>query len=309
MRVAAVDIGSNSIKLLVAEGAPGSPVEVASRAAEARIRAGIGSGAPRLGEEGMRRGIAAAKAFAEEARALGAERIAIVATSAVRDASNGPDFRARVAEAAGLEPRILSGRQEAELIARGIATDPLLNDAPRFYAFDLGGGSLECIRYAGGKVDFATSLPLGCVRLTERFAEPSAEPFPEEGRIALSAHVRSALASSGLPLPVPGGIPVVGTGGTLTTVRAIEARRLGVPLPDSPATIASGLILSLLARAGSVSVGERRRIAGLQPERADVLPAALATLLAVTEACGFAEYRHSLRNLRWGVAAQLLGGA
>ena len=125
MRAAAIDIGSNSIKLLVAERrADGSLDEVVSRTLEVRIGAGIASVPPRLTRDGIENGIAAVAELVAEIGRMGAQRIGIVATSAVRDASNGLEFRDRVKGACGHEVRILTGIEEANLIGRGLATDP-----------------------------------------------------------------------------------------------------------------------------------------------------------------------------------------
>lgn len=307
MRAAVVDIGSNSIKLLVAEARPdGRLVEVRSRTLEARISAGISSKNPRLGAEGIQRGVAAVANLASEARSLGAEQIGAVATSAVRDASNAGEFQEGVRSATGLEIRVLSGPEEARLIGRGLLTDPALQGLDEFRVFDLGGGSLECISFRGRTVELAQSLPLGCVRLTEMFvAEPSAG-FPDVSAREIGDYVRGELLKSGFPLPVPAGAAVVGTGGTLATVRAMAAaRRHGAPAEADP-RVTVALLRETLAEVGPMNLAQRRRIPGLPPARADVFPAALATLLAVAHLGQFGAFRFSLRNLRWGVASEML---
>lgn len=306
MRAAVVDVGSNSIKLLVADARPdGRLAEVRSQTLEARISAGIGADDPRLGAEGAERGVAAISILAAEARRLGADRVAVVATSAVRDASNGGEFSRRVRAATGLELRILSGVEEASLIGRGLMTDPALQGLANFCVFDLGGGSLECLSFQGRAMERALSLPLGCVRLTEMFvADPSA-PFTEGIATRIGDHVRSALRGSGFPMPVAPGDTVVGTGGTLTTVRAMEAARRRVALKETDPRVGVPLLRETLLATGPRDLAERRRILGLPQGRADVFPAALATLLMVAEVGRFGVFHHSLRNLRWGVASEM----
>ena len=119
MRAAVIDVGSNSIKLLVADRAPGGLREIVSTTLEVRIGTGIGSGKPSLTHEGMERGVAAISRLVSDAKAQGAERFMAVATSAVRDASNGGVFREQVQAATGLELRILTGIEEANGIGRG----------------------------------------------------------------------------------------------------------------------------------------------------------------------------------------------
>jgi exopolyphosphatase/guanosine-5'-triphosphate,3'-diphosphate pyrophosphatase len=308
MRAAVVDVGSNSIKLLVVDARPdGRLTEVRSQTIEARISAGISSTSPKLGTDGIQRGVAAIANLAAEARGLGAERTAAVATSAVRDASNGGEFREKVRAATGIDLRILTGPEEAGLIGRGLMTDPALHGLDEFRVFDLGGGSLECLAFRGRAIDRALSLPLGCVRLTELFVpEPSAK-FSEGSARKIGDWVKAALLASGFPLPVSDTDTVVGTGGTLTTVRAMAAAARNVALTEIRPEISVAFLRETLAAVGSRDLEHRRTIPGLPPGRADVFPAALATLLEVAELGQFSTFLHSFRNLRWGVASELFG--
>jgi exopolyphosphatase/guanosine-5'-triphosphate,3'-diphosphate pyrophosphatase len=308
VRVAVIDVGSNSIKILVASRAPGGRlVEVLSRTLDVRISKGIASDSPRLGAEAMEGGIAAIANLASEAKGLRAEAIIAVATSAVRDASNGAEFRERARAAAGVELRILTGPEEAALIGRGLTTDPALEELQDFHVYDLGGGSLECLSFRGRAVEQAVSLPLGCVRLTEKFVAEPAAPFGEESARKIAAYVRDSLSASGFALPVPAGLETVGTGGTLTTVRAMAAAERRVPLDQADALIGVPLLRETLSRVGALDLARRSEIPGLPRARADVFPAALATLLALADAGGIRAFHHSLRNLRWGVAAEYFG--
>jgi exopolyphosphatase/guanosine-5'-triphosphate,3'-diphosphate pyrophosphatase len=126
---------------------------------------------------------------------------------------------------------------------------------------------------------------------------------------AISSQVRSELLLSGFPARVPAGSGVVGTGGTLTTVRAMVAARTGVRLPDAEAVLPVELLRAILSQVGPLPLEERRAVPGLAASRADVFPAALVTLLALAELSGIAAFHHSFRNLRWGVASELLSGA
>lgn len=307
MRAAVVDVGSNSIKLLVAERGPaGRPVEVFSETLEVRISRGIGSDTPRLSAEGIERGAAAVAALLARASGLGAGRFSVVATSAVRDASNGADFLDRVRAACGETPRILTGAEEANLIGRGLTTDPALAALRDFRVYDLGGGSLECLAFRDRAVESAVSVPLGCVRLTERFVNPSAAPVTAAALSAIARHVRDVLLASGFPLPVPAGCFVVGTGGTLTAIRAMDGAARGVAIERTDPLIGVARLRERLATLGALGIEARRAAMGLSQERADILPAALETLIALAEAGGFQAFHHSFRNLRWGVAAALL---
>jgi exopolyphosphatase/guanosine-5'-triphosphate,3'-diphosphate pyrophosphatase len=304
--VAVVDIGSNTIKVLVAaRSGEGRPVALLARTIEARISAGIGAGDPRLGEEGMARGLAAIRALLEDAERHAPAGTLLVATSAVRDAANGADFCARIRSATGRSVRILSGMEEAALIGRGLLCDPGLAGLGDFFVVDLGGGSLECLQFSGRRIVRAASLQLGCVRLTEACVGDPARPFEQAAGRAIAAKVRLELDRAGLAIPAAA--TVVGTGGTLTTLRAVLAGRPGVPIGETDPIIPLSRISGALESLGAMSLEERREVPGLPPGRADVFPAALATLEALARISGFGAYRHSLYNLRWGVAAEALG--
>lgn len=305
--VAVIDIGSNSIKLLVAIRPPGGRVTaLATRTIDARISAGIAQSAPRLTEDGMRRGEAAIQALLADALPFAPARIVLVATSAVRDAHNGPDFIARVHALTGHPIRLLSGDEEANLIGRGLTCDPALATLRDFYVFDLGGGSLECLAFRERRITQAVSLQLGCVRLTEKFVADVAAPFPAPSAAGIARHLRAALAASGFSFSLPPAAVAVGTGGTVTTVRAILAARRGAELEAADSLIPLAELRALLAWLGALPLAQRQRIPGLPPPRADVFPAALATVIALAEIGGFAAYRHSLYNLRYGLAAEAL---
>jgi len=307
MRAAVIDVGSNSIKLLVADrGGDGRIVEILSLTLEARISRGLGAAKPELSREGIESGIAAITELASEAKYAGADRISAVATSAVRDASNGTQFLDGVKASSGLELRILTGPEEAALIGRGLATDPTLVSLRNFHAYDLGGGSLECLSFKGRSVERVASLPLGCVRLTEKFVPSPAGPLGDDVAYEIGRYVKEALLGSGFPLPVPSGHGVVGTGGTLATVRAMVAANRAVAVAETRPIIGVTFLHELLAKLAPLDLAARRTIPGLAPERADVFPTALVTLLALADLGGIQAFHHSFRNLRWGVAAEML---
>jgi exopolyphosphatase/guanosine-5'-triphosphate,3'-diphosphate pyrophosphatase len=303
--VAVIDIGSNSIKLLVAAaGGRGRMETVFTRTLDTRISAGISQAAPRLSEDGMARGVAAVRELVADSIRLAAQRTVLVATSAVRDAANGADFRAAVRAATGLSVRILTGPEEANLIGRGLTADPALTGLRDFYVFDLGGGSLESLVFRDRRAVQEVSLPLGCVRLTEQCVPDPSAPFTAAAAVA--ARVRAVFAPAGFSFSLGPGGSAVGTGGTVTTARAILAARAGLPLEQSPALVPVESLRELLRSVGGLPLAERRAVAGLPAGRADVFPAALATLVAVAELGHFPGYLHSFYNLRWGLAAEEL---
>lgn len=307
-KVAIIDVGSNSIKLLVAGAAQsGGVVTAHSKTLDTRISKGISRTPPRLGDEGMKAGLEAILRLRDEAKVFGAQRIEIVATSAVRDAENGGDFAARVTEKTGVKLRILAGEEEARYIGRGLAADPALTHLNDFYVFDLGGGSLECLSFRGRETEQALSLPLGCVRLTERFVPKPALPLAQAQQDEIRNHVRAELGACGFrfALRAP---EAVFAGGTMTTARAIFAAAEGKGLDGVGPRISVAGLGELAQRACSLPQEERPRVLlGLPVSRADVFPAALLTVLAIAETAGNTSFLHSLYNLRYGLAAELLG--
>jgi exopolyphosphatase/guanosine-5'-triphosphate,3'-diphosphate pyrophosphatase len=304
--LAVVDIGSNSIKLLVAApGPPGGPElrVLFQEALETRISGGLGKDKSSLSEAGLAAGVQAVSRLLEMARPYAPTRIHLVATSAVRDAQNRADFAARILAATGLPLEILSGDDEALLIARGLRTDPALGGASEFCLLDLGGGSLECIRCASDQIKQAVSLQLGAVRLTEKFVPNPRGPFDDAARTAVAEETRRAVSASGFHF-IPGGL-LVGTGGAFTVARAILAHRQGFIAKETwPAEMSRASLAALLDEIAPLDAAARARIPKLTPERADILPTALTTILTLLDLARVARVFHSFHNLRFGVAAR-----
>jgi exopolyphosphatase/guanosine-5'-triphosphate,3'-diphosphate pyrophosphatase len=304
--VAVIDIGSNSIKVLVAARETNGQLQgLKSKTIDARISAGISRDKPMLGEEGMARGLAAIQELLSVAGNFSPAQTVLVATSAVRDAVNGPDFRARVKAATGHDIRILTGDEEANLIGRGLTSDPALTDLRDFYVFDLGGGSLECLSFRDRKIDQAASFKLGCVRLTERFIKDPAAPLVQEEANAVALHVRDELKRAGFRFSIMAP-PAVFAGGTMSTVRAIKGARHGLTLEETPPVIGLDTLTALLDELAPLDLEHRKALPGMPAARADVFLAALVTMLAVADYAHVDRFHHSLHNLRWGIADELL---
>ncbi|RKX33831.1 MAG: phosphatase [Verrucomicrobia bacterium] len=302
--VGVIDIGSNSIKLLVAsrdEG--GNLVPILQMTDETRIGAGISKKEPRLSDAVMEAACNSVSRLKAEAESSGAESMVIVATSAVRDAVNRNLFADRLKQATGIELRILKGREEAGLIGLGIGCDPGLGSLTNFYVFDLGGGSLEAIKIRGGNIEQAVSLPLGCVRLTEKFIANGEGALGITERVRLETHTREVMATSLFAFDLPEAAEAVVTGGSAAVARLI--RETANPASSSP-TLSVKYLGDLLSTLGALPLSERREFPGLPPERADVYPTALATLLAILRLGNFDRCMQSFYNLRYGLAARLL---
>ncbi len=306
--VAVIDIGSNSIKVLVAaRDTSGVITALKSRTIDARISAGISKAKPELSEEGMVRGLAAIQQLLADAAPFSPIRTVLVATSAVRDAGNGGEFRGRVRAATGHDIRILTGDEEANLIGRGLTCDPALADLKDFYVFDLGGGSLECLLFRDRRIAQAMSLQLGCVRLTEKFIKDAAAPLDQAEASTLARHVQDELKRSGFRFPVIAPAAVF-AGGSMSTVRAIKGARHGLTLEDTPAVIGTETLADLIDELAPMPLEERKAVPGLPAARADVFPAALVTIITVADYAHIERFHHSLHNLRWGLAAEALDG-
>lgn len=297
-RVAAIDIGTNSVLLLVAESTGGALRPVVERATITRL----GEGVDRSGELSS-----AARArtkeclarYAEEARAHGVTALAAVGTSAMRDARGGPEFAAEIGALLGVAPRIVSGDEEARLTFRG-ALSGLDVDGPCL-VFDVGGGSTEIVAGSGRTPGARVSLDVGSVRLTERHVAHD-PPLPAELEAA-RATVRGALAAA--PRPAPGAT-IVGVAGTVTTLAAIAlemapydgARVHGARLRASD-------VSGVAARLASLPLERRREVRGLDAKRADVIPCGAIIVDETLSWLGATELVVSDRGVRWGLAEEL----
>jgi exopolyphosphatase/guanosine-5'-triphosphate,3'-diphosphate pyrophosphatase len=260
-----------------------------------------------LNEPAMTAGLSAIQSLLADAAPFAPTRIVLVATSAVRDAANGAEFRANVFSVTGHQIRILSGDEEANLIGRGLTSDPALAGLRDFYVFDLGGGSLECLAFRARHIESAASLQLGCVRLTETFVHDETQPLAPAAHAAIERHTKTVVSESTFHFSLPPGATAIATGGTITVARAILAQRRNQAFESSAPEVTIAQLRELLAWVGGLPLAERKKIPGLPSARADVMPAALVTLIAVGDAGGFDRYRHSLYNLRYGLADEALG--
>ena len=305
--VAVIDIGSNSIKLLVASRDTHGRLHPShSHTIDARISAGIGETEPQLSEDGMKQGLEAVQTLIADAKSHHARKILLVATSAVRDAKNGQEFRDKIHHATKHDLRVLSGQEEASLIGRGLTCDPALAELENFYVFDLGGGSLECLAFKERKLHHAASLQLGCVRLMEKFIADPAKPLGRTPKYKVMQHVHDELVRGAFRFTLPKETAAVGTGGTIATARAILGARDHKPFDQTDAYVPLTQLRLLLTRVSRMTLDERKQLPGLPPSRADIFPTALATLIVLADVAAVHGYRHSLYNLRYGIAAEEL---
>lgn len=306
--VAVIDVGSNSIKLLVAKRGPdsGSIETVFAETIETRISAGIARALPSLTDKAMAAGCETIAELVHLARDYHPLAIRIVATSAVREAINGLDFTAMVEDATGIDIRVLSGTEEATYIGKGLACDPQIWGIDRFTQMDIGGGSLELIRFHHGQIKQAISLRLGAVRLTEHFIEDRDAPIESGTAAAIQAHVRELLGKSDFSF---GGQaePLIVTGGAFVVTRAVLAARASKTIEERSPVLQKLEISRLKSELMALPLHERMAVPHLPATRADIVPTALITIETVLDLAGHDAVTHSFFNLRYGIAAELLG--
>lgn len=304
MRVAVVDIGTNSTRLLIADAAPGKAIE--ERVRESTVtRLGEGVDATgRLGDEPQQRVFAALERYAAEIREQRCDASAAAMTSAVRDAANGAEFSAVVRERFGLEGRTLSGDQEAAFTYAGATAARPPDDPTELVVIDIGGGSTELVCGAGGRLGFHVSTQIGVVRHSERHIRTD-PPAPAELQ-ALAADVDAGFAAT-VPEPVRERVQAaVAVAGTATSCAAID-----LALERYDTTKVEGHVLSrakldaLLERLAALPLAQRREVRGLHPDRAPTIVAGVIVLSRALDAFGLAEVEVSDRDILWGVALEL----
>lgn len=296
MRVAAIDIGTNTTRLLVADVEDGRVATVLRRTTITTLGQGV-DGSGRLAEEALDRVRAALASYAEDAALHSAERRLAVLTSAARDAANGALLVAELRERFGFEPRLLSGAEEAAVTFAGVATDGPV--APGTLVLDIGGGSTELVVGGPAGVESAVSLQLGGVRLTERFLH-SDPPIAAEIEMC-AAHVRSLL-------PPLAPRAAIGVAGTVTTLAALDlALDTYDPTRVHGHTIMRVAVEEWTARLLTLKVSERRALPCMEYGRAPVIAGGLVVLRETLRAYALDGVRASERDLLDGAALLAAG--
>jgi exopolyphosphatase / guanosine-5'-triphosphate,3'-diphosphate pyrophosphatase len=307
MRLATIDLGSNTVRLLVADVEPGPRWNVVE--ADQRVtRLGEGLAAcGRLAEAPAERTAAAVGEYVARARRAAAERVAIVATSAVREAANGREFVAALERATGERVTVVSGDEEAALTLAGVlgGLDNGLASQTTTLVFDIGGGSTEYILSRGRGPATAISLRLGVVDVAERYPFPGPVNWPRYR--AMQAEIAGRLAAelpSEIRLARPGRL--VGTAGTVTTLAVLDlALETYDPGRVHGHVLARRAIERVLARLGALSVAERGALPCLEPGRADLIVAGTAVVLATMDLIAAGQVIVSDWGLREGILIRL----
>jgi exopolyphosphatase/guanosine-5'-triphosphate,3'-diphosphate pyrophosphatase len=294
-RIAAIDVGSNSIRQIVADvGSDGSIDVVDEMKAHPRLGRGLDEQGA-LGVDSMDAAIEALGRMATLAKQLGAHRIEAVATSAVRDAENAELFLARVKQATGLRLRVLTGEDEARLSFRSALAHFDLARG-RTVVVDIGGGSLELALSADGVVDRLVSLPLGAIRLTERYAPGASERHMEKLRRMARRALKPELSRRDWQ-----GARVIGSGGTFTNLAGIHLARQAILSAKSVhgTVIPREDVEHIVEWLAAMTDEERRSTPGLNADRADIIVAGIAVIaevLARVEAREVVVSRYGIRE-------------
>jgi exopolyphosphatase / guanosine-5'-triphosphate,3'-diphosphate pyrophosphatase len=298
LRVAVIDIGTNSTRLLIADVAGPKVNEVERRTTVTNMGRGVDHTHLICSEaiEDVCSVFAGYKARYEE---MGAERVMAIATSAVRDASNGEAFIAELRERFDIDARLLTGEEEAHLTYLG-ATAPRMGEQPTL-VFDIGGGSTELIVGSGSEVGFHTSLQAGTIRQSERHLT-SDPPDPHELE-DLAGEIRNLIERAVAAQPEAKPRHAIAVAGTPTSLAAIDQALE----PYDPGRVhgyhlAMKRIQRMLSRLSALPLAERLRVPGLHPGRAPTIVAGTVILVQVMRAFGFEEVEVSELDILHGSA-------
>jgi exopolyphosphatase/guanosine-5'-triphosphate,3'-diphosphate pyrophosphatase len=299
LRVAVIDIGSNSTRLLVADVEDGRVTPIERRSTVTRLGRGVDLSG-RLAAEAVEAACGAIDPYVATLQEMGAERVDAIATSAVRDAANGGAFVAELRERFALSARVLDGNEEARLTYLG-ATSEHFPEEPTV-VIDIGGGSTELIVGEGRTIDWHTSLQAGVVRHTERHLT-SDPPAPVELE-ALADDLRALIDTA--TVEAPGARAGIAVAGTPTSLAAIELELD----PYDPKRV-HGHVLELpniqrmLSQLASVPLAQRTEIRGLHADRAPTIVAGVVTLVEVMRAFDLERITVSEHDILYGAAIAL----
>jgi exopolyphosphatase/guanosine-5'-triphosphate,3'-diphosphate pyrophosphatase len=298
-KFASIDIGSNTLLLLIADDASGELVSVVDECGFGQLGQGLATSS-HLHPDAIARSLAIVEQFRARMDEHENLRVACVATQAIREADNRADFVVPAEKLRGTKIEVIDGRREADLVARAVAASfPSLCEQ-ELVVVDVGGASTEFIHIRGGELVFVKSVPIGAVRLRERYLH--SDPASSEEIRQLFAGIDDALAA----LELPQGVPVVGSAGTATTIASLKLQLYSYQ-PDkvhglelSPSEVARTLLTLLEA-----PIEEKKSMRGLEPERAEVISAGVAIYARVLEKLHATSFLVCDRGVRWGVIYEL----
>jgi exopolyphosphatase/guanosine-5'-triphosphate,3'-diphosphate pyrophosphatase len=305
-RVAAVDCGTNSIRLLIADAVGGELIDVERRMQIVRLGQGVDA-TGRLAPEALERTFSAARGYAAAIAAAGVARVRVVATSATRDAANREEFSAGMTEIFGVAPEVVAGEVEARLSFSGATAG--LGEAGivgPYLVVDIGGGSTEFV-LGTSTPSAARSVDVGCVRMLERYLhdDPPSREQVAEAMVAIDA----AIATAAAVVPVTQAAAVIGVAGTVTTITALA---LDLPEYDAArihlARVPAARVREVAHWLLSATREQRAALTVLHPKRVDVIPAGALVLERVLAGLGDPDLVASEHDILDGIARSLLVG-
>ncbi|MEA2372113.1 MAG: exopolyphosphatase / guanosine-5-triphosphate,3-diphosphate pyrophosphatase [Solirubrobacteraceae bacterium] len=304
VRVATLDLGTNSTRLLIADvNADGRLEEVDRRSAVTRLGEGVDTQG-RLKPAAIDRVCVALDVYAELIRSSGCQAVRAVMTSAVRDAANGPEFVSLVNDRYDVEARTITGDEEARLTFRGAMSEREADPTAATLVIDVGGGSTELIIGAADQISFHVSLQAGVVRQTERHLP--ADPPTAAQLLALRRDVRALIKRHVPPVQLRRATTAIAVAGTAVSCAAIDQ---GLREYDSDRVQGYPVELTtcrlLLARVAGVPLAARRTIRGLHPDRAPTIIAGIAILVEVLQSFGLPGFEASEHDILRGAALEL----
>jgi len=274
-RLAAIDIGSNSVRLVVAEAQPGGRYRVLDEERETTRLGGALASTGRLDDESIETSLAALRRFQSIVSGLGIEHLRAIATCAVREATNGNEFCQRVREQIDLEIEVISSQKEAHLAFLSVRRRCDLTGKNTLMV-DIGGGSTEIIVASGELIEAIYATSLGAVRLTEKFGGGQALAGEDFDRMQkwIDRQLKKTTEKPVVPLHL-----LIGSGGTFTTLgNIVMASRGQSRLPVGGCQVTRAELRHLVDRLRKMSLKARREVAGLNPDRADIIVAGLAAI-------------------------------
>ncbi|MFF5085147.1 exopolyphosphatase [Actinoplanes sp. NPDC000266] len=302
MRVAAIDCGTNSIRLLVADVTGGGLTDVTRQMEIVRLGEGVDR-TGRLSDAAIARTRKALVGYAAEIEAHDVARVRMCATSASRDADNAQDFRDMVRGVLGVDPEVISGDEEARLSFAGAVAG--LSAPSPYLIVDIGGGSTEFVT-GSADVDHAISMDIGCVRMTERHLH--GDPPTAAEIVAAERDIRAAVDVALAAVPGKEARTLVGLAGTVTTVVALAE---GLPSYDPTrihhAKVTYEQVAAVTAEVLAMSVAERRSLPVMHPGRADVIGGGALILRIIMERAGQSSVIASEHDILDGIAYKLVG--
>lgn len=302
MRYAVFDLGSNSIKFVVAETRAGRICILREKSISTRLAEHL-IDTCELRPEAMERTLDALRELRAEATKLRVEHFRAVATSAVRDSRNRREFLKAARAVLGFPVRLLSGSEEGETIFSGVAADPHWRGKDMFI-LDVGGGSAEWVQGHHGKMERRISLPLGAVRLRERFLHTYPVASDTAGLLVETIHAQIAHPLSHYSL---GNRRLIGTGGTMTSLAAIHKEMDHFdPRKIDHTSLTIAQIRELMQSFTGLTLDKLKAIPGLPSKRADLIIPGTAVVLATMEQLGANRLSISVRGLRYGVLTALI---